>query len=220
MKKVILLVVSLLCALALVACANPITSVGEAVGDAIGGAMGGASSDSSSSRSRSRSRESDADSEADSEEESSSTEIAGFDDAVSNTDGDIRGEVGIAYHTQWFAFRIESAERMQNYKGYSAASGQELIDVVVTEWNTFGGALPMGTFDFYMDSDTFADYVWPLDALDGTMMPDSFTLNADEEVTYHVVYEVPAGLRDLVLCYTEINEDDEYGDTFTVQIPN
>ena len=225
MKKAVLLVVSLVCAFALVACTNPITSMGEAVGEAIGDAMGGASSASSSSRSRSsRSRDRDADSDTDSgtdsESEVSSKEIEGFDDAISKTEGDIRGEVGIAYHTQWFAFRVESIDRVSVYAGYRASSGYELIDVVVTELNTYGQSITMGTFDFYLDSDTFLDYAWPLDPRDDTMMPENFDLPKGEEVTYHMVYEVPVGLTDLVVCYTEINDEGDYGDTFTIPVPN
>lgn len=131
-----------------------------------------------------------------------------------------KGEIGKAYHTQWFAFRVDSVERVSEYAGYATGEGNELLDVAVTERNIFGEAITMGTFDFYLDSDTFLEYVWPMDPMDETMMPDSFVLADKEEVTYHMIYEIPAGLTDLILYYTEFNEDGEEGDTFAITIPN
>ena len=134
--------------------------------------------------------------------------------------GNVKGEVGKSYSTQWFEFTVESIMAVDSYAGYVPQEGNILVDVFITEKGTFDDAepSPMGTFDFYMDSDTFYDYVYPLDPLDSTMMPEEFDLAYGETVTYHMVYEVPAGLNDLKLMYTEIDERDTEGATFTINV--
>ena len=132
--------------------------------------------------------------------------------------GNIKGEVGKVYGTQWFEFTIESIEEVGSYAGYEPDDGGILVDVVITEKGTFDEPSPMGTFDFYMDSDTFLEYIWPLDPFDGSMMPEEFDLAKDEVVTYHMVFEVPEGLSDLVLMYTEWDEEESEGATFTINV--
>ena len=53
--------------------------------------------------------------------------------------------------------------------------------------------------------------------LDDTMMPDDFELAKDETVEYHMLYEVP-DIDGLMLMYTEIDEAENYGVTFTIHI--
>ena len=43
-----------------------------------------------------------------------------------------------------------------------------------------------------------------------------FTLGIDEEVEYHLVYEVPIDVSDLQLVYLEVYEDNSEGDFFAV----
>lgn len=143
--------------------------------------------------------------------------------AVSNAvgqilSGNVVGQVGKAYSTQWFTFTVKSIEKVDSYAGYTPAAGNELYDVLITETGTFEEASPMGTFDFYMDEDSFEDYIFPMDPLDDTMMPTDFMLDTDETVEYHMVYEVPTGLTGLRLMYTEFDDQDNEGVTFTINI--
>lgn len=145
--------------------------------------------------------------------------LSNIGDAIGDLiSGDTKGTVGKAYHTQWFAFRVDSIEHVAEYAGYTAAEGNELVDVVVTIQNIFGDPIPMGTFDFYLDSDTFLEYEWPMNPLDETMMPEEYELADDEERTYHMVYEVPTDLSDLTLYYTEIDENNNVGATFSIPV--
>ena len=134
--------------------------------------------------------------------------------------GNINGEVGKVYATQWFQFVIESIEAVDSYAGYAPEDGYILVDVFISEKGTFADeeSSPMGTFDFYMDSDTFSDYIYPLDPFDGTMMPLEFDLARDEIVSYHMVYEIPEGVTDLKLMYTEVNVESSKGATFVIKI--
>lgn len=132
--------------------------------------------------------------------------------------GNVTGEVGKIYSTQWFTFTVKSIEKVSEYAGYTPQAGFVLYDVVIEETCTFEAAIPMGTVDFYMDDPNYADYVYPLVALDDTMMPEEFDLQPQETAEYHMVYELPEAFTDLMLIYTEIDEEDNVGATFTIHI--
>lgn len=139
--------------------------------------------------------------------------MSAMDDIIS---GDVSGEIGKTYSTQWFRFNIKSIEAVSEYAGYSPAEGNQLIDVVVTEKNIFDDKIIMGTLDFYVDEISFEEYVYPMAPLDDTMMPEEFYLAVNESVEYHMVFEVPADIKSLNLLYTEIDENDNEGATFTI----
>lgn len=149
--------------------------------------------------------------------------VSGVANAVGNTvgqyiTGDVTGEVGKTYSTQWFTFTVKSIEKVSSYAGYTPAADNELIDVLITETCTFDQAIPMGTWDFKVDHDTFEEWYWPMDPINDTMMPVDFELRPNETVEYHMVYEVPAGYTDLKLLFTEFDEMDNEGATFTILI--
>jgi hypothetical protein len=133
-------------------------------------------------------------------------------------EGDVTGEIGKDYRTEWFSFNIASVEEVSEYAGYTPTEDYTLVDVIVSETCIFDQAIPMGTFDFYMDSDSFEDYIYPLDPLDDSMMPLEFDLAPDESVQYHMVYEIPVERDGLVLMYTEIDESDTEHATFTINL--
>lgn len=134
--------------------------------------------------------------------------------------GDVTGKVGKTYQTQWFTFSVDSIEEVADYAGYQPASGNVLVDVLITETGTYDSSDPsiMGTFDFYLHHEETGDYWYPMDPFDGTMMPESFPLAKDETVTYHMVYEIPDGLSGLGLYYVEVDEEDNYGNVFCIPL--
>jgi len=132
--------------------------------------------------------------------------------------GDVTGTVGKVYATEWFEFTIHSIDQVDSYAGYEPGEGYILYDVVISEKNIFESSIPMGTFDFYMDDSSFIEYIWAIDPLDDTMMPLEFELMPEESVLYHMIYEIPDDVTDLVLAYTEIDEEDNEGRTFTINI--
>jgi len=132
-----------------------------------------------------------------------------------NKNKEINCEIGNTYSTEWFEFTIESIESVEFYDWYTPEEGNILIDVLITVKGTFESRpVPLGTFDFYMDSETFADYLWPLDPFDSTMMPLEFNLPFGEEAAFHMIYEAPSGISDLTLIYKEIAEDGTEYKTF------
>jgi hypothetical protein len=132
--------------------------------------------------------------------------------------GDVTGEIGKDYRTEWFSFNIKSINSISDYAGYAPGEGNVLVDVVVTETNIFEEALPMGTFDFYLDDTSFVDYIYPISPLDDTMMPEEFELGIGETVEYHMIYEIPADAADLRLMYTEVDETEAEHTTFTIPV--
>ena len=145
---------------------------------------------------------------------------SGIDSASSAIDnllsGNVTGEIGKSYSTQWFSFTVKSIKSVPEYAGYTPAEGMQLIDVVVTEKNIFNQTIPMGTSDFYLDENSWPDYIYPMDPLDDTMMPIEFDLAVGETAEYHMVYEVPAEFSAMMLLYTEIDVTETEGATFTI----
>ena len=132
--------------------------------------------------------------------------------------GDVTGKIGTAYQTKWFEFTIHSIEKVDSYAGYEAAEGYQLYSVSITEKNIFESTIPMGTSDFYMDDPGFLEYIWPIDPLDDTMMPEEFNLEPGDSAKYTMIFEIPEDAPKLVLMYTEIDENDDVHATFTIKV--
>jgi hypothetical protein len=132
--------------------------------------------------------------------------------------GDVTGEVGKDYRTEWFSFNVKSINSVAEYAGYAPGEGNVLIDVLLTETNNFEEALPFGTSDFYMDDISFEEFIYPISPIDDTMMPEEFELGTDESAEYHMIYEIPADTTDLRLMYTEIDETGAEHATFTIPV--
>jgi len=134
--------------------------------------------------------------------------------------GSIYVEARKTHRTEWFQFTIESIERIDHYAGYSPAEGCQFIDVLITQKGIFNDSepIPMGTFDFYMDSSIFEECIYPIKPFDDAMMPEEFDLAYDQTVVYHMIYEIPVIVPDLRLMYTEWFKDNREGATFIVDI--
>ena len=134
--------------------------------------------------------------------------------------GTVTGEIGKKYSTEWFEFAIESVEVVENYAGYSPMEGNKLVKIQITQTCTYDDPdpTPFGIFDWYMDSDSFDDYLWPLDPLDNTMMPEIFYLANGESATNIMIFEVDEDVVALKLIYTEEAEDGSIYATFIINI--
>lgn len=149
--------------------------------------------------------------------------VSDIKENISNTvaqmlSGNVQGKVGKNYSTQWFEFRIDYIEEVAEYAGYKPAEGNRLLDVLIMEKCTFDEPIPMGTFDFYLDAAALDEEIFPMDPLDQTMMPEDFDLAAGESVSYHMIYEVPKNTTDLLLSYSEVDEDENIGTLFTIKV--
>jgi len=133
-------------------------------------------------------------------------------------DKDVAVETGETYKTEWFEFTIHSIDKVKSYAGYEAKDGNRLYKVLVTEKNIADKAIPMGSFDFYMDAPAFEEYIWALAPLDDTMMPESFELEPGEVVQYVMIFEVPVKTDKLALVYTESYDGGGDGATFSIPV--
>lgn len=141
------------------------------------------------------------------------------DSVASRLSGDVTGEVGKDYQTEWFAFRVNSLETANVYMDAAAEEGYVFLIANVYEVNNWDGekALPMGNFDFYVLEGEGTEEVWAESPWDEAMMPDQFYLEPEEEATYDVVFQVSEDVSSVSFVYVEIDEDEGTHATFTIK---
>jgi len=134
--------------------------------------------------------------------------------------GEIEAEIGNTYTTQWFDFTVEHIKRIDGYANQVPQNGYMLINVLITKRGTFydTSPVPVGIFDFYMNSSAFEERIYPINPLSDYMMPREFNLFYNETVTFHMIYEVPKDVPDLTLVHTEWDETDRKGASFSISI--
>ena len=140
-----------------------------------------------------------------------------IDDGIYAEDGYAEGELGDTLVNAFFAYSVDSAKIVDSYAGYTPKKGMQLLDCVITVINVFGDEVPMFNSDFQIQwGDEDDDFGYGLILDDPSSMPDEYTLDVDQVVTYHVVYEVPAGTDFFSVSYMEIYADNTEGDVFFV----
>jgi len=118
--------------------------------------------------------------------------------------GAFHGTVCTGVHSD---YTVLEATSPAEYDGYTAAEGNRLIVCSVKVKNTFGETIPMYDSDFQLQWGNIGgdddDYTFSLDAFNDTMMPLEYELADGEEVTYDLVFEAPADVKDFGLVYLE-----------------
>ncbi|MCL2807923.1 MAG: DUF2510 domain-containing protein [Coriobacteriia bacterium] len=132
--------------------------------------------------------------------------------------GDITGEIGREYSTKWFDFTVNSMRVSSSIPEHTASAGNVLVIANITITNTFGSLQPFGTFDWLVDSSSLSDYIWPMDPLNSSMMPESYNIDDGETVTYDVVVEIPDDLDNPFFMYIELDEKGQQFTTFKIPI--
>lgn len=142
-------------------------------------------------------------------------------DNSSNTSGKTTGTVGDTMSTTWFDFTVNSVTAYGNeYEGYSAQHGCQLLVANITIENTYSEVNPMFSTDFMVvwgSSDDYYDY--PLqnaDSLSDDFLPDAYNMDPGDKITGNLLFEIPANETDLKFSYVEIDDADNVYDTFTV----
>ena len=151
----------------------------------------------------------------DEEEENDNEDNA---DEVIKIEGDVVGQLHITYGTKWFTFIFNSMEVSQSYAGHNAADGNILAITNITITNTFTSPQPFGIFDWNVDADGIKDYIIPMDPLNDKMMPENYTLEVGETVTYYLATEIPNDLKNPVYLYKEVNSSGEIFASFKIAI--
>ena len=89
------------------------------------------------------------DSKSSSQASSSSEDGLILDDFLAGSDStSLNGHLGDTMHTMFFDFSVENAQWVEEVNGYTAGEGNALFEATIKITNTFGEALPMGTYDF------------------------------------------------------------------------
>ena len=129
-------------------------------------------------------------------------------------------EIGRRHSTQWFDFTIHSANVVEEYAGHVAAPGHQLWEVVITQTGTFHEPVPMFTFDWYMNADSFRAYLWPHMHFEDRdeMMPEEFWLSRGQSETHTMLFEVPIATTNLTLNFVEIDERDIQWSRFVLRL--
>lgn len=133
---------------------------------------------------------------------------------------------GNSVSVEWFDMTVESSQITQTYGNYTAAEGNQLIDVVVSLTSTDSIDNTFWSVEFMLDDPTDTElYGIPVQAdLIGAedVMPVEFGLAPDESVTYHIIYEIPNTSKDLSLVFVEYfddgTEEGSMGELYTIPL--
>ena len=148
--------------------------------------------------------------------------LAGCGEAGHPQDGYAEGTLGDTMHTYFFDYTVERAYLCSELEGYVPAEDKELLAVEIVVENTGEAQVPMWDVDFQAGwgTEDEADHRSPLaEGLLEEQLPAEYTLEADEERTGWLVYEVPAGYAEFSITYQEYFDDGTTGDRFTVYFP-
>ena len=143
-------------------------------------------------------------------------------DANLMANNEIEITIGKLHNTAWFDFIIKSVEAVDIYAEHTAAPGYQLWEITITQTGTWlGGAIPMGTFDWYLDAPSLSYFIFPHYPFTNQteMMPAFFWLDRYQTVTYTMLFEAPINTTNLSLNYTEFADDGSIGFTFTLHLP-
>lgn len=146
--------------------------------------------------------------------------------AISAVDGYAEGRMGDTMQTYFFTYSVNSAYLADTFEGYAPAEGNALLVAEVTVKNTGRQSIEMYDTDFQaqwgdeegfslpitFDMETGED----LGTVSSQQLPGTYTLGVNEARTGLLVFEVPAGKRDLSISYMEYFSDESTGDTFFV----
>lgn len=142
-----------------------------------------------------------------------------------DSDGFAEGKLGDTMRTYFFDYTVNSAYLCDEYAGYTANDGYELLVADITVKNTTSSEVEMYDTDFQIqwndDADDAFDFSLTLYTEDGAalsddMLPGTYTLSGKESRTGLLVFEVPAGNNEFSISYMEYFDDDTTGDTFFV----
>ena len=141
-------------------------------------------------------------------------------DLLSTPSPTINIEIGRLYSTRWFDFTIHSVDAVDEYAGHIAAPNHQLWEVVITQIGTFFSPVPMGTFDWFMDDDSFRAPLWSHIGFEDhdEMMPERFLLYRNQSETHTMLFEVPTDTINLTLNFWEFEMYGDIGAKFVLHL--
>lgn len=129
------------------------------------------------------------------------------------------GYLGDTMSNHFFDFTVDSCVLNTDYE---IAEGDEMWDITVTLTNTTDREQPMFLSDFILvygegDND-YAEASIPADGPQDLCMPESYSLDPDQTLAYHLYYEIPADTEAASLLYMEIYSNGTIGDYYSVYL--
>lgn len=131
------------------------------------------------------------------------------------------GRLGDVMRTYFFAFTVNSVYTCDSFDDFAPEEGKQVLVAEVSVKNTFTESLPMFDTDFQIqwndEEDPDNAYASPISAnFSDELLPETYELAVDEQVTGLLAFEVPADVKDYSLVYLEEFDDDTTGDFYAV----
>lgn len=131
------------------------------------------------------------------------------------------GRLGDVMRTYFFAFTVNSVYTCDSFDDFAPEEGKQVLVAEVSVKNTFTESLPMFDTDFQIQWNDKEDpdnaYASPISAnFSDELLPETYELAVDEQVTGLLAFEVPADVKDYSLVYLEEFDDDTTGDFYAV----
>lgn len=131
------------------------------------------------------------------------------------------GRLGDVMRTYFFAFTVNSVYTCDSFDDFAPEEGKQVLVAEVSVKNTFTKSLPMFDTDFQIqwndEEDPDNAYASPISAnFSDELLPETYELAVDEQVTGLLAFEVPADVKDYSLVYLEEFDDDTTGDFYAV----
>lgn len=142
--------------------------------------------------------------------------------SAGSSDGDYsEGRLGDVMRTYFFAFTVNSVYTCDSFDDFAPEEGKQVLVAEVSVKNTFTESLPMFDTDFQIQWNDKEDpdnaYASPISAnFSDELLPETYELAVDEQVTGLLAFEVPADVKDYSLVYLEEFDDDTTGDFYAV----
>lgn len=142
--------------------------------------------------------------------------------SAGSSDGDYsEGRLGDVMRTYFFAFTVNSVYTCDSFDDFAPEEGKQVLVAEVSVKNTFTESLPMFDTDFQIQWNDKEDpdnaYASPISAnFSDELLPETYELAVDEQVTGLLAFEVPADEKDYSLVYLEEFDDDTTGDFYAV----
>lgn len=141
--------------------------------------------------------------------------------AGSSDGGYSEGRLGDVMRTYFFAFTVNSVYTCDSIGDFAPEEGKQVLVAEVSVKNTFTESLPMFDTDFQIQWNDKEDpdnaYASPISAnFSDELLPETYELAVDEQVTGLLAFEVPADEKDYSLVYLEEFDDDTTGDFYAV----
>ena len=133
--------------------------------------------------------------------------------------GSAKGGIGDELANVFFTYRVDKAALADEFDGEKPERGFAFVVAEVTVINTFGEPLPMWADDFVLQwGDGDDEYAYPYPKYTDEQMEEEYMLDADDEVTATLLFEVPLqeGVREYNISYLEYYDDDVEGNMFYI----